>query len=177
MPRSCNILGCLRLGFKFPRIEVSLDGVGCADPRSVAGALTAEDTTAGVGADMPCLILDALRTFPFVNGAFPSCRDCSEGASATCSEDVCCAFASISLVSWIMFFLLCARLGYAPGVSPLPTAPEAKISCRCRVLLPLPLTTSLSLSSLSVGLCPTGLCASFFSSSTLAGLLFGIFPP
>jgi hypothetical protein len=83
----------------------------------------------------------------------------------------CCT--SISLVSLVMFFFLCTLLGYAPGVSPCPTPPLAYISGFATFLprLPFRLTTSLSLSSLSVGRSPIGLCASLRSSSALAGLL------
>lgn len=107
MSRFCKILGCRRLGFRVPKMEFSRDGVGWVDRRMLSGGLA---------------VLATVGTLLFESRSFS--RGWSSAIEPGRDSTAWFTSASISFVALVMFCRLCALLGYAPGLSPAPTAPE-----------------------------------------------------
>jgi hypothetical protein len=124
----CRMLGCRRRGLRVPKKEASLVGVGCAGRKILPGAFTVEDAVVVVvsGWVVDSGIAIDLLAIPLVKDGLR----CLGGSGELIEESSLLRpserrWASTSFVSLLKLLLLCALVGYAPGLSPTPTAPVA----------------------------------------------------
>lgn len=97
------MLGALRRGFRAPRIEFSLVGVGCVDRSPDPGGFMAEEDTFEMTA-VCCFALVDFVVIPFARGEFglnsSGCLEVGIGSSSICAL----RFSFTAVVACVIFF-------------------------------------------------------------------------